>query len=538
MSGILRIDAFQDGAMETAVHTRPTANAEAELKLIAPAGTLERLREAPPIARYARDTGAVRQLDAVYYDTLDRTLFSNGLSLRVRRSGDGFIQTLKRGPAQGEPFVRTEWETEVAGTAPDLSLLPTDEIGAPLDGLGSCVLGPVFATKVHRRTQQLDLPGAVVEVAFDDGVIESGEHREPVSEVELEVKAGDLRALYDLGLQLLEIAPLRLGTRSKSDRGYSLAFGVSPKSMKAASPAISPDHTVDDIIGMLLGSCQDHLLANQAVAEAGFDPEGAHQMRVALRRMRTISALLHRQLGLPTLEAFNAEAKWLGRVLGAAREWDVFVTDTLRAPSEALGRQIDFAALRQAAEPHRTAAYTGLREALASARYSRLQLAIRQWIHSRGWRNELQNKSLAVLLETAHDFTGRTLAQLHRKVVRKGAHFQHLRPEDRHRVRIALKKLRYVTEFFRHAQRGNDQIQGFLASIAKLQDALGHDNDAAMTAPLLSTLERDELAQGVQQSIGVVMGWQARDRLAEAAALKKQWRRFKAAAPHWPGGSD
>ena len=538
MSGILRSEALRDGVVETAVHARPIANVEAELKLLAPAGTLERLRESQTIARYARDAGSARQLEAVYYDTPERTLFSSGLSLRVRRSGDGFIQTLKRGPVQGEPFVRAEWETEVAGAAPDLALLPADEIGDPLDGLGSRVVGPVFTTKVHRRTQQLDLPGAVVEVAFDDGVIEAGEHREPVSEVELEVKSGDLRALYDLGLQLLEIAPLRLGTRSKSDRGYSLAFGVGPKSTKAASPAISPDHSIDDIIGMLLRSCQDHLLANQAVAEAGFDPEGVHQMRVALRRMRTISALLHRQLGLPTLEAFNAEAKWLGRVLGAAREWDVFVTDTLRAPSEALGREADFEALRQAAEPHRTAAYAGLREALASARYNRLQLAIRQWIHSRGWRNELQSKPLSVLLETAHDFASRSLAHLHRKVVKRGAHFQHLRPEDRHQVRIALKKLRYTAEFFRHSQRENDELPGFLASIAKLQNALGHDNDVAMTAPLLSTLERDGLARGVQRSIGVVMGWQARDRLAEAKALKKQWRRFKAAAPRWQGGSD
>jgi triphosphatase len=147
MSGISRIDALQDGAVETADHTQPIASAEAELKLLAPAGTLEQLREAPTIARYARDTGSARQLEAVYYDTPDRALFGNGLSLRVRRSGDGFIQTLKRGPAQGEPFVRAEWESEVAGTVPDLSLLPADEIGAPLDGLGSCVVGPVFTTK-------------------------------------------------------------------------------------------------------------------------------------------------------------------------------------------------------------------------------------------------------------------------------------------------------------------------------------------------------------------------------------------------------
>ena len=102
----------------------------------------------------------------------------------------------------------------------------------------------------------------------------------------------------------------------------------------------------------------------------------------------------------------------------------------------------------------------------------------------------------------------------------------------------SLKKLRYTAEFFRHSQRENDQVPGFLAGIARLQDALGHDNDAAMTAPLLSTLERDELARGVQRSIGVVMGWQARDRLAGARTLNKQWRRFKAAAPHWQGRSD
>jgi CHAD domain-containing protein len=167
-----------------------------------------------------------------------------------------------------------------------------------------------------------------------------------------------------------------------------------------------------------------------------------------------------------------------------------------------------------------------------------LQLAIRQWIHSRGWRNELQSKSLAMLLETAHDFSSRTLAQLHRTVVQRGTHFRRLRPEDRHQVRIALKKLRYTAEFFRHSQRENDQVPGFLAGIARLQDALGHDNDAAMTAPLLSTLERDELARGVQRSIGVVMGWQARDRLAGARTLNKQWRWFKAAAPHWQGRSD
>ena len=92
---------------------RPGQSHEVELKLLAPAGALDRLREAPVIVRNARNGGVARRLDAVYYDTPDRTLFRHGLSLRVRRSGNRYIQTLKRAPVHGQPFVRGEWEASV-----------------------------------------------------------------------------------------------------------------------------------------------------------------------------------------------------------------------------------------------------------------------------------------------------------------------------------------------------------------------------------------------------------------------------------------
>jgi inorganic triphosphatase YgiF len=402
-----------------------------------------------------------------------------------------------------------------------------------LDDIASHALAPVFVTKVDRRIQQLNFSGAVLEVAFDEGVIESSGRSEPLTEIEIEAKAGDLLALYDLGLELVEIAPLRIGTQSKSDRGYELAFGLATNSTKATPPAIKAEHTVDDVIGMLLGSCQHHLLANQAVAELGADPEGVHQMRVALRRMRTISTLLQQQLDLSSLEVFNSEAKWLGKLLGAARDWDVFVADTLMAPSDALKRDVDFDTLRQAAEPHRTAAYTSLREAFASPRYNRFQLSMRRWIQARSWRNELRNRSLAALVEPASTFAGRVLTQLHRKALKKGRHFRHLQPEALHQVRIAIKKLRYATEFFQALQGASSEVKGFLGCITALQDALGRDNDTSTTAPLLSMLAQEQQDQSVHRTIGVVLGWQARDRLGHAKALGKQWHRFKAATPFW-----
>jgi triphosphatase len=534
MSHTLLLRAWGNDVSGDPIARRPIANNEVELKLLAPAGALDQLREAPVIVRNARNGGIARRLDAVYYDTPDRTLFGHGLSLRVRRSGNHYVQTLKRAPAHGQPFVRGEWEITVAGAAPDLAALPVSEIGAPLDQLALDTLEPIFTTKIRRRTQRLELLGAVVEIAFDEGSIEAGDRRESLTEVELEMKDGDPRVLFNIGIDLLEIAPLRISTRSKADRGYDLAFGLAPKASKATAPAITAEHTVDDIVGELLGAFQHHLLANQAVAEDGRDIEGVHQMRVALRRLRTASAILRREFGLPTIQGLSGEARWLATLLGVPRDWDVFVTETLGGPVEGLKQDtVDFDGLRRAAEPHRAIAYATLREALAGPRYNRFQLSLRHWIESRSWRNELIGGSLAMLLEPAPAFADRVLTRLHRKALRQGSHFRRLSPDARHRLRITLKKLRYATEFFQGLYGKGVDHKGYFGCLAKLQDSLGHDNDATMTQPFLNALAQYPVAPEVQRAIGAVMGWQARDRIEAGRRLRKHWRQFAAMAPFW-----
>src|SRR5690348_4101795 len=93
-----------NGAPE--VEAGVVAKDEIELKLLVPAGLLGKLREAPVLTRHARNAGVTRRLEAVYYDTPDRSLFSHGMSLRVRRHGNRYVQTLKRRPSPGQPFAR------------------------------------------------------------------------------------------------------------------------------------------------------------------------------------------------------------------------------------------------------------------------------------------------------------------------------------------------------------------------------------------------------------------------------------------------
>ena len=98
----------------------------------------------------------------------------------------------------------------------------------------------VFATKVRRHARQLDLPDASVEIVFDEGTIEAGARQEVLSEIELELKSGHAGVLFELGTQLLDAAPLQVGTRSKAERGYALAFDLVQAAAKAELSASAP----------------------------------------------------------------------------------------------------------------------------------------------------------------------------------------------------------------------------------------------------------------------------------------------------------
>src|SRR4030095_12439035 len=150
-----------------------------------------------------------------------------------------------------------------------------------------------------------------------------------------------------LGTQLLAAAPLQVGTRSKAERGYALAFDVVQPAAKAELVSITAEHMVDDVIALLIGTCWHHLLKNHVVAQEGADPEGVHQMRVALRRLRTICALFRRDIPSPSFQAVNGEARGLMEELGPAREWDVFVEATVTR-LVAAAPEVDLASLREA----------------------------------------------------------------------------------------------------------------------------------------------------------------------------------------------
>jgi triphosphatase len=509
------------------------ANREVELKLLVPFGKLDGLADVPIIAQNARNRGIFRKFENAYYDTPDRQLYRNGISLRVRRSGKAFIQTLKCPMAGADPLSRHEWEVVVPDFAPRLDLLPLEEIGPGIAGVSDAVLEQVFVTRFRRRIQIVDLPAASIELAYDSGLIEAGSRRETICEIEIELKTGNPVALYDVALSLLDAAPLRVGTLTKADRGYQLAYDVTSESIRPAKVVISAADNIDEIVSKLLGDCQRHMVANQAAVEAGRAPEGVHQMRVALRRMRTAISILQRQIGSPTLQRLAHEAKWLASALGSVRNWDVLVTDTMPRIEAHCPDRVAFEALRQGAEPHRLSGYAALRELFAGQRYNRFLLMLGHTIERRVWRNDIASASLAILAQTADGFAREALDRLHRRSLKAGSHFKRLQPVAQHELRLVLKKLRYTAEFFRNVFESEDHTQRYLSRLADLQQSLGVANDAATTGGLLAALMEGASGFDLHRGAGLIAGWQARDRLAGAGKLHKVWKRFAHGEPFW-----
>ncbi|NUB24529.1 CYTH and CHAD domain-containing protein [Azospirillum brasilense] len=522
------------------------SNRETELKLAVRAEDMAKLRSCPAVASRAKGKAGTKTLESTYYDTADRRLAGRLVTLRVRKVGNQFLQTVKGAPERGE-LGRAEWEHPVAGPAPDLSAIESQEALDLLGSVGAAELQPLFTTLIQRTVRVVTMgegeTASRIEVAFDSGEIRSPDGASiPVSEVELELLEGSAAALYDLALELAQAAPLRLDPRTKAERGYALADGTVDKVIKAGKLELDRDTTVEGALARILRSCIGHMLANEAVTLIGEDPEGVHQMRVALRRLRSALALFKHFIPADSYAWLVGEVKWLGGSLGPARDWDVFLDELLEPVKESFHRadghgkplQEDIDALAAAARARRDRAYEGVREAIRSERYTSFLLKFGAWVESRGWRDQPVSEHSARLFDPVEDLADHLLSRRAKKARRAGHGFASLSVTERHELRIALKKLRYAAEFFRSLY-DDKPARRYIQDLSAFQDALGHLNDVATATRLLHELHDDgsRPEPGEPRAAGIVIGWHARGVAESEPALRDLWKEFADAKAFW-----
>ncbi len=515
---------------------------EIELKLELPPEQATRFLK---LMARRRSVPVQQNLVTRYFDTPDFALSAHGVALRVRRSGRRWVQTLKtEGERRGGLSQRAEFEMAISRGTPDWTRFPAEAL-AHVPEVLRAQLVPVFETRFKRTAWLLKgQGGAQIEVALDvgevhtlkgtcapNGGIHAGQRRQPICEIELELKAGQPDALFALAqgwAAQLDCIPLDI---SKAERGVRLAHDQAAAPVKSAPVALNPDMSVEDSFAAICQSCLAQFQANLPGVLASDDIEYVHQARVALRRLRAALRLYRRVCGVP--DELMDGLRVLDDALGPVRDWDVLCSEIVPAIAPLYADADAWQLGSGALDARRAEVRTTMQTTFIKAYPGAWLLAFQRWLLQRGW-SEAPQAMRVVQLSPLNKWARQALQKGHRLIVRGAGDFKQLNAAQRHALRIFIKRQRYAAEFFQGLFRGHPKghlcpQRGYkhrqarnLAALQNIQDSLGRSNDARMAQRMLTEARVDTGPMGQ-----FVLGWLAAQQADGAtSAIAKQLKSF------------
>ena len=505
---------------------------ETELKLEVTARTFAKLAQDPLLGQ-AR--GPARPLVAVYFDTPRHSLLRQGVSLRLRRERGRWLQTVKGGGAvEAGLHRRAEITQRARSEVPDLGLLgdsdPEKRVARAIHGAS---LVPQFRVEVERDARLVSpVPEVAIEVSFDRGTIADGASRVPVCEIEFELKRGPAWRLFELALAVAARYPVRLEHRSKAERGYELIGAVHPAPVRGRLGVMRREMSAAEAFRAACVACMNHLQANQRAVLRGADPEYLHQARVALRRLRSVLGAFAALLPPEMVEPRIKSVRRLTRALGPARDWDVFAGETLAPVMQQFPGHRGLMALERACTRLRDAANRGTRRALASRREQALLLELGGWLAAEPWLAAGSGKAQRAWQAPVRDHATEMLEQYHRRALKRGRGIGSASLPRLHRLRIAVKKLRYAAGFFGplFVRAG---AKPMLVALNDLQDLLGAINDCASAPALIAAANAAARGPLKPQARTIVSHWNAAILADRRRALKHAWKVFRRCERFW-----
>ena len=224
--------------------------------------------------------------------------------------------------------------------------------------------------------------------------------------------------------------------------------------------------------------------------------------------------------------------RWLARALGPARNWDVFAGSILAPVTSALLGPQDRDALSRTAERERLRAHQEAEAAVRSARYTTTLMKVLRWFAARDWRDQPVSKHSALLMTPIGTVAPDLIARRYKAVRNAIRDFAALDMEQRHQVRIAIKKLRYTVDLF-ESLFPRDALAAFLRLLKPLQDGLGHANDVRVASDLMAELRVSDDSAAIERAAGIVLGWHDRGLAEHEHKLLKQLDRVRHARTFW-----
>ncbi len=442
-----------------------------------------------------------QQLVNLYYDTPTLSLRKRGVALRLRKQGRIWLQTVKcAGTSAAGLTSRPEWETPYADHF-DFNAIDDPEVRRWLDRPSlRKKIAPLFETSFRRTTWRFEpAPGCVFHLMLDRGWVAAAGRREPISEVELELESGDINELFKLAQTLSERLPLVPQVLSKAARGYRLYQNVRPEPVRALPVPLAADCSPLAAFRQIVFCCLEHQQGNLEGVLNSDNPEFIHQMRVATRRLRAALRLFAPRLPPGFADELLPPLRQMTEYLGRARDLDVLLTEIAMPVMHALPVEPRLAALVGAVTDRQYAAREAASQHLRSTAYGRLMLLVGAMLQRPPFSETESGETIAA-------FASDRLRRLRKKVLKLTAAASTDDPASLHRLRIAIKRLRYALEFFAHLCSGK-ALQKLLHQLGVLQDELGQLNDLANAGLLLMHCAGDD--PRLREAVSLVGGWHA-----------------------------
>lgn len=283
--------------------------------------------------------------------------------------------------------------------------------------------------------------------------------------------------------------------------------------MAASDAGPTPDTEPAVALRLIVAACRVDLAKYRAITLQSRRAIGIHQTRVALRRLRAAFTIFRPAVGGPRVRSLSAEAKWLAGECAPARDLHVFLTESVEQvppPVKRIAARLAAAHLQRA------------RAALSGARYAAF------------------DRDLAAFAAERHaavgrldEFGRRVLESRHAKVLRRGRALGKLDEERLHRLRIAIKKLRYAATYLAPAFASAD-AKPYIDVTVRLQGALGALNDRAAARQMLADLATAARpTEDIARPLKVLARQAASGEKRRRRRLERAWKEFRKAGRFW-----
>jgi CHAD domain-containing protein len=473
-------------------------------------GRLYRLRAVSAYRAGRANSAGVR---LVWHDTADGALARRGLSLCEQR---GRWRLEKLHPAEGDGWLPAAPPPLLAEAADAEAL---DAACAALPMPGPLAASAVFAGR--QRILPLAYGGQAVTLHVLAGTLRGVLEDRPVCRVTF---LGEARAVAGLAAALAEDVALRVPVASLTAEALCVAKGGSPMPRRLGAPSVPAGASVAEALEVITAHLADVILYWGSEVCGAATEEPVHQMRVGVRRLRSALSVFRRVVPgeRAWLDDLGGELKSLAGLLGAARDWDVFLATTGAEVQQALGGDRRVAAMVSAASRRRLAAYDDLRAFFASGGGWRgLSLRLALLPRLRPWENDASGQPSVPVAAYAPGALGRRL----RHVLAAGETLEGLPTAHLHDIRKQAKRLRYAIEFFTPLFP-HKAVRKYLARLEALQEGFGTLNDMAVAGALADGL-------GGAFAAGAVQGFGAARAQRATRKLQRGWAKFCREAPFW-----